>query len=194
MTEPADYSLGLIADLLGSGTAFAGMPRSELMAIVSEMSMREFRQGDEMAREGAKNSGHLMLIVKGEAQISTSYITDGSTLVYRRARAGHIMGEVGFIDGQPHSASVTAVTDMHVAILERAHLATLMATSPLAAAQLMAALLKLMAQRIRHANQTMRDQNFVKRHFQKENDHLQQENKRLQNALLMTRDASVTRS
>ena len=168
MSDVPAYSLGQIAQLLASDTAFDGMPREQALRIVEVMSLREYAQGENLIQEGEANNGQLMLIVSGEAKITSKLVNDIDTVVYRRAKPGHLVGEVGFIDEQPHCATCTALNTMHVAALERDHLAMLLEHQPLAAAQLMAGLLKIMAQRIRHANMTMQTLGIVHQGLQQE--------------------------
>ncbi len=162
------YSLGEIASLLGTGTAFEGMPRAHAMRIAELMAMREYQSGEHLTEEGSSNLGFLMLVVSGEAKVTSKLVTGVETLVYRMAKPGHIIGEVGFIDNKPHSATCTAITTMHVAMLKRDHLTLLLDVQPLAAAQLMAGLLKVMAQRLRHANMTIQTLGVVHHGLQKE--------------------------
>jgi CRP/FNR family transcriptional regulator, cyclic AMP receptor protein len=166
------YTLGEVADLLSSGSAFSGMPRSQAMNIAQAMSMRAFSKGAAIVSEGAVNEGHLFLVVRGQTQISMRLTEQGGKLVQRRAGPGHLIGEVGFIDSQPHSATCTALTDVHVAVLERSHLVELMESSPLAAAQLLAGLLRLLAQRIRNDNNNLRAMSLRQQALQKQVDAL----------------------
>ncbi len=168
MADDSTYTLGQIAELLGSDTAFAGMPRAQALRVAEVMGMGEYQAGEMLTQEGRDNQGHLMLVVSGEAKITSRLVNNVDTLVFRRAVPGHLIGEVGFIDGHAHSATCTAVTHMHVAVLERDHLAGLLESQPLAATQLMAGLLKIMAQRIRHANMTMQTLGVVHMGLQKE--------------------------
>ena len=168
MSDVPAYSLGQIAQLLASGTAFEGMPRDQALRIVEVMSLREYTEGENLTQEGHANQGQLMLVISGEAKITSRLVNDIDTVVYRRAKPGHLVGEVGFIDKQPHSATCTALTTMHVAALERDHLSMLLEHQPLAAAQLMAGLLKIMAQRVRHANMTMQTLSIVHQGLQQE--------------------------
>jgi CRP/FNR family transcriptional regulator, cyclic AMP receptor protein len=149
------YTLGAIADLLGSDTAFVGMPRADAIRVAEMMAMREYNLGELLTQEGDENRGLLMLVVEGEAKITSKIVNGVDTLVYRRATPGHLIGEVGFIDGRAHSATCTAVVDMYVAVLKREQLALLLEREPKSALQLMAGLLKIMAQRVRHANMTI---------------------------------------
>ncbi len=168
MADVQTYTLGKIADLLSSDTAFAGMPRTQAMRIVELMAMREFAKGQVLMRQGEDNIGYLMLVVSGQATLSSQLVNSIDTMVHRRAVPGHLMGEVGFIDGEPHSATCTADTDMHVAVLPREQMSLMLETQPVAAAQLMAGLLKILAQRVRHANMTMQTLGVVHAGLQKE--------------------------
>ncbi len=168
MVDVQTYTLGQIADLLSSDTAFAGMPRTQALHIVELMAMREFSKGHVLMRQGQDNIGYLMLVVSGQATVSSQLVNSIDTMVHRRAVPGHLMGEVGFIDGEPHSATSIADTDMHVAVLPREQLAVMLDTQPLAAAQLMAGLLKILAKRIRHSNMTMQTLGIVHAGLQKE--------------------------
>jgi CRP-like cAMP-binding protein len=168
MTALDNYSLGDIATLLSSGTAFEGMPRAQAMRIAEVMAMREYEPGQNLTEEGSENSGLLMLVVSGEAKITAKLVNSIDGLVYRMAKPGHLIGEVGFVDGKEHSATCTALTAMHVALLQRDHLTMLLEQQPLAAAQLMAGLLKVMATRLRHANMTIQTLGVVHHGLQKE--------------------------
>ncbi len=168
MAPVQTYTLGQIADLLSSDTAFAGMPRSQALHIVELMAMREFPRGHVLMQQGQENIGYLMLVVSGQATVSSQLVNSIDTMVHRRAVPGHLMGEVGFIDGEPHSATSIADTDMHVAVLPREQLSLMLETQPKAAAQLMAGLLKILAQRVRHANMTMQTLGVVHAGLQKE--------------------------
>jgi CRP/FNR family transcriptional regulator, cyclic AMP receptor protein len=168
MSPVQTYTLGQIADLLSSDTAFAGMPRSQALHIVELMAMREFARGHVLMQQGQENIGYLMLVVSGQATVSSQLVNSIDTMVHRRAVPGHLMGEVGFIDGEPHSATSIADTDMHVAVLPREQMGLMLETQPNAAAQLMAGLLKILAQRVRHANMTMQTLGVVHAGLQKE--------------------------
>ncbi len=168
MADVQTYTLGQIADLLSSDTAFAGMPRAQAMRIVELMAMREFAKGQVLMQQGQENIGYLMLVVRGQATLSSRLVNSIDTMVHRRAVPGHLMGEVGFIDGEPHSATCTADTEMHVAVLPREKMSLMLETQPVAAAQLMAGLLKILAQRVRHANMTMQTLGVVHAGLQKE--------------------------
>jgi CRP/FNR family transcriptional regulator, cyclic AMP receptor protein len=150
----SDIKIGLIADALQSASCFDGMPRMHALEIAQHMTVRSFARGQMIMREGMSNEGRLYIVLDGEAVVS-SVTSSGASVVHRRAGAGHLLGEVGFIDGAPHSAMCKAYTDMSVAYLERDTFIALLQSNPLEAAQLMAGLLKVMAHRLRHANRSI---------------------------------------
>jgi CRP/FNR family transcriptional regulator, cyclic AMP receptor protein len=172
MTDTSAYSLGHIAKLLSSGTAFANMPMDEALRVAEMMVLHEYQAGEILTQEGQTNQGQLMLVVHGEVKVTSKLINAMDSLVYRTASAGHLVGEVGFIDGQPHSATSTATGLVHVAILPRPLFVALLEQQPFAAAQLMAGLLKIMAQRVRHANMTIQTLGVVHKGLQEELDRL----------------------
>ncbi len=155
MSAPKKYSVGHIAQLLCSSSAFFGMPDPISLRIAEQMQMRRFEVDALLTAEGYTNQGHLMLVVDGLAEISSRSIADGGHLVHRVAKPGHLIGEVGFIDGQAHSATCTAISEMHVAFLAREKFMNMFDSDAQSAVQLMAGLLRLLAQRIRHANAYM---------------------------------------
>jgi CRP/FNR family transcriptional regulator, cyclic AMP receptor protein len=131
------------------------MPSSVSLRIASLMEMQAFRAGDKMTEEGSSNEGRLLIVVSGEAEISSHSNKEGGHLVHRVAQPGHVIGEVGFIDGQAHSATCEALVPTRAAVLKRSDFIQMFEADALSAAQLMAGLLRLLARRIRHANRYM---------------------------------------
>ncbi len=145
----------IVAQLLRSSTAFQGMPEAIARRVAALMELREFKPGDQLTCEGKANEGQLMIVISGEAEIASSNRKDGGHLVHRVAQPGHVIGEVGFIDGQAHSATCEALVPTRAAVLRRNDFIQMFEADALSAAQLMAGLLRLLARRIRHANRYM---------------------------------------
>jgi CRP/FNR family transcriptional regulator, cyclic AMP receptor protein len=151
----AESEILQVAELLRSGAAFQGMPEKIARRVAALMAMHEFKPGEHLTKEGQPNAGHLMIVVSGEAEISSSHRVDGGHLVHRLAKPGHIIGEVGFIDGQAHSATCEALVNTRAAVLSRDDFIKMFEADAHSAAQLMAGLLRILARRIRHANRHM---------------------------------------
>jgi CRP/FNR family transcriptional regulator, cyclic AMP receptor protein len=144
-----------VAQLLRGTTAFQGMPEKIARRIAALMEIREFKPGERLTQEGGVNGGSLMILVSGEAEIASTDTKDGGHLVHRVAQPGHVIGEVGFIDGQPHSATCEALVLTRAAALRREDFIQMFEVDAMSASQLMAGLLRLLARRIRHANRHM---------------------------------------
>lgn len=140
------------------------MPETIARSVAALMEMRSFAPGEKLTLEGSENEGFLMVVVSGEAQISSSHRNDAGYLVHRVAKPGHIIGEVGFIDGHAHSATCEALTSARAAVLSRDAFVQMFENDAMPAAQLMAGLLRLLARRIRHSNRYMsaQDQQIMK--------------------------------
>jgi CRP/FNR family transcriptional regulator, cyclic AMP receptor protein len=145
----------LVSQLMRGADALDGMPDAVARRIASMMSMMDFPAGANLTQESKTTHGLLMLVVSGRVEVSSAHREESGHLVLRVAKPGNIIGEVGFIDGQAHSATCTASEPTCVAALERDDFVHLFETETACAAQLMAGLMRLMAGRIRHANRFM---------------------------------------
>jgi CRP/FNR family transcriptional regulator, cyclic AMP receptor protein len=65
---------------------------------------------------------------------------------------GALFGELGILDGKPRSATITAVTEMDIAVLDRPGLSRLIETVPSVACSLLAAIISRVAERLRATN------------------------------------------
>jgi CRP/FNR family cyclic AMP-dependent transcriptional regulator len=109
-----------------------------------------FAVGSHVIREG-ETTGRLYVLVDGELEV----IKDG-TVVANVAEPGSIVGEMSVLLGQPHTASVRAVSTARVYEFEDA--ASFLASQP-AIAMLVA---KTLAQRLYHATGYLAD---IKRQY-----------------------------
>jgi CRP-like cAMP-binding protein len=80
--------------------------------------------------------------------------------------SGALIGELGLIDGLPRSATVRAVTELDLAVLERGALTRLMNEKPSIACRLLANVLATLATRLRTANQKIRILHAINRSIQ----------------------------
>ena len=152
------YTVADIADKLCSSTAFDGMPPAVAKRIAQVMVMREFKAGEYLRTEGQANQEQLLLVVAGNIEVSNRMPNGGGVKLRSMAKSGHILGAIGFIDGIEHSATGRALTDVHVAVLQRDDFVQMFQGDPGSAAQLMAGLLRLMSRRIRHDMQRILQQ------------------------------------
>jgi len=86
---------------------FSHFNDEELKAASKIMNEIDYLPGKVIMEEGAE--GHtLNIIKKGEVKI-TKKDPEGNEQVLALLKAGDIFGEMSFIDGRPHSATVTAI-------------------------------------------------------------------------------------
>ena len=80
---------------------------------------------------------------------------DGS-MVVNVIGPGHLIGEMGVLDGSPRSATCAAITDVAAAVLSRAALRRLLKADPAVGARLLLAISKRMADRLRETTRKLR--------------------------------------
>ena len=89
------------------------MPELELMAS-SVTSQPRLHPGDVLCEQGDA-ADRWWIVVEGTAEVSVDGAAVGSVA------AGDTVGELGLLDGQPRSASVTATSDMALIEIDDAH-------------------------------------------------------------------------
>lgn len=104
-----EEKIGLLAGL----PLFENCTRRELGSIASIMVEAEKPRGSFLTRQG-QDGGLMFLLVEGEAEVLARDDSADGHRVIGRLRAGDVVGELSLIDGQARSATVRAVTDVHV--------------------------------------------------------------------------------
>ena len=125
-------------DVLARLPLFEACPRRELAKVASITVESHRPAGTVLTRQG-QEGGLLFVILDGEADIQR----DGRVL--GTLKAGDVIGELSLIDGYPRSASVRAVTDVHLLGIPASDFRGLVLRSP----KLVRNLLQALAHRIR---------------------------------------------
>lgn len=120
-----------------------------LMSLADRGDIRRFPRGKQVITEG-EVSGSLYILVSGELKVYTRD-DSGRELIYNIMRAGEFFGEM-FLDGEPRSASVKAISDALCVVVVEDKLRSFMHQYPEFAECLV---LKLI-ERLRHATQQVR--------------------------------------
>ena len=103
-----DAKIALLQDV----ALFAGCNRKELGKVASLVDEIELSAGDVIARQG--ETGHeFFVIADGEVAVA---MPDGGAIPLA---AGSFFGEMALLDGGPRVATVTAVTDVHLLVVDR---------------------------------------------------------------------------
>lgn len=163
-----------VAELLISHTALTTLVMADALKVVDLMKSRRIKAGTVLIQEGASNTDYMLLILRGEAVVKNESFKRADSLILGTLRAGHIVGEMGLLNGDPRSATCTAYTEMDVAVLERESLSTLIGQEPAVGCKLLAALLQRVSGRLRAANQKLRMLSQVNRSLEQEAQSLRQ--------------------
>ncbi len=142
-----------MAQMLISHTALTQLRMEDALQVVRLLTPKHFKAGDVLIREGVTHTGYMALVLHGQAVVENGMGGhDSDTMVLGTLGSGSLFGEMGVLDGKPRSATVTACSDMDIAVLDRPGLARLIDTVPTVACALMGALMARVAERLRATN------------------------------------------
>ena len=153
VTDKRTWSRSDVAELLVAKTALTELTFDHALQIVRLLTPQRIKAGTVLIKEGVTSTGYMALVLQGEAVVENEM--RGSvhdSMVLGMLGSGSLFGEMGVLDGKPRSATVTAITDMDIAVLDRPALARLIETVPGVACALMGAIMARVAERLRATN------------------------------------------
>jgi CRP-like cAMP-binding protein len=122
---------------------FRSLAPEEQRLLVSLVRFRRYRSRQVVVWEGEADGG-LFAVVSGFLKAVSSE-ADGKDVVLSIMGRGEVFGELSVLDGKPRSASVIALEDSEVAVIDRAPLLKLLESCP----RLAISMLGVLAQRVR---------------------------------------------
>lgn len=128
------------ADLIGGVGLFAGLNQREVTRLAAMVDELRVDAGHVLCREG-KPGSEFFVIAEGRAEATLRH----EHLAY--LGAGAFFGEMSLLDRGPRSATVTAVTPMHLLVLDARSFLGLLAEHPAVARKVMRGL----AERLRES-------------------------------------------
>jgi CRP/FNR family transcriptional regulator, cyclic AMP receptor protein len=150
--EQRKWSRADVAQLLISSTALTELTLEHALQIVRLLTPHRVAAGTVLIEEGVTSTGYMALVLHGEAVVVNSAGGTDEPVLLDQLGCGAVFGELGILDGKPRSATVTAVTDMDIAVLDRPGLSRLIETVPSVACSLLAAIVSRVAERLRATN------------------------------------------
>jgi CRP-like cAMP-binding protein len=108
--------------------------------LASNLTFRELREGDVLVAEG-KSDDHLYVLVSGALAVIRNVGRPEATTLFTLVR-GDLVGELSFIDGTPHYASLVATGPTLVFGLERERLESLLDQDPRLVYQVMRSIVR----------------------------------------------------
>ncbi len=153
ITDKRTWSRSDVAELLISRTALTELNLEAALQIVRLLTPQRIKAGTVLIQEGVTSTGYMALVLQGEAVVENEMSGPvHDSMVLSMLTSGSLFGELGVLDGRPRSATVTAITDMDIAVLDRPALARLIDTVPAVACALMGAIMARVAERLRATN------------------------------------------
>jgi CRP-like cAMP-binding protein len=131
-----------------AGELVAYLDDGELSRLLAVTEVAEAGAGDFLLHRGSP-SRSILLVEDGEIEIIDD--STGDAVVLGRVGPGGVVGEVGFLDGEPRTHHVRAGTACRVRRLTREGLLALGQAEPRLLAKVTLALAGLLARRFRHA-------------------------------------------
>ena len=133
-------------DLIHRVPLFAHLPREQAQLVADAVTKKRFKRGENLVTQG-ENSGALVIILSGRARVVMSNEV-GREVILARVGQGDCIGEMSLIDGEAHSATVSAEVQVDALVLGRQAFSQCLSASSLLAEAVMRALV----QRLRNAD------------------------------------------
>jgi CRP/FNR family cyclic AMP-dependent transcriptional regulator len=111
------------------GSSIASELSAEECAILAQVVTRRTLKNDEILIEEDQVDNCLYVVVSGALEVCR-HSGGGDWISLHVLKTGDLAGELGFIDGQPHSASLRAIGPTEVFILERTQFESLLESHP----------------------------------------------------------------
>ncbi len=157
ITDKRTWSRKDVAEMLISRTALTELNLEHALQVVRLLTPQRIKAGTVLIQEGVTSTGYMALVLQGEAVVENEIRGPmHDSMVLSLLGSGSLFGEMGVLDGKPRSATVTAVTDMDIAVMDRPALARLIETVPAVACALMGAIMARVAERLRATNDKVR--------------------------------------
>lgn len=121
------------------------------LRLLQAIVRKQFYQKGETIFAIGETGQELMLIRSGEVRMELPASSDG-TLLLATLGAGHVFGEMSFLDALPHAVAVVAGRDTHVLALDRNAFNEALVAHPASMAVIMQELARAISRRLRRSN------------------------------------------
>ena len=144
------------ARLLVTPSALDDLTLADAKRVVGYMHPQIISAGTVFIQEGElTGNDYMMLILEGDISVENELPGADGSIVVNVIGPGHLIGEMGVLDGSPRSATCTAITDVAAAVLSRAALRRLLKADPAVGARLLLAISKRMADHLRETTRKL---------------------------------------
>ena len=144
-------------DLLRTPRSLAELSADDARCVVSYMWHVGYSVGATVIQEGDRShTGFMLLLLSGEVSVELDAAGPGGSTLISVLGPGHLIGEMGVLDGAPRSAHCVAASRVEAAALTRSALNKLIDAHPAVGARLMAAVAQRLSERLRAAGEHLR--------------------------------------
>lgn len=143
--------------MLVTPTALDDLTLADAMKVVAYMRPQRIAAGTVFIQEGeVRRNDYMLLILEGDIAVESDMPGVNGSMVVNILGPGHLIGEMGLLDGAPRSATCTASTDIAAAVLSRTALMRLLKDHPRVGSKFLLALSKRMADRLRETTRKLK--------------------------------------
>ena len=144
-----------LIDSLAQVWLFNALAKDDLLRLSQLAKTRVYKSRETIVAKGAPATEFFVLL-RGRAKVSAQG-ADGADTAINVMGPGEVFGEIGILDGQPRSATVTTLEECELAVVDKRAFHGLLASSPPVAIKLLAVL----AGRIRELTIRVEDRAFL---------------------------------
>jgi CRP/FNR family transcriptional regulator, cyclic AMP receptor protein len=141
--------------MLERNSLFRGLAAATLDRLAALSSKRTFKSESVIFLRGDPGDA-LFGVVSGRVRVSTQ-TANGREVILNVMKPGDVFGEIALLDGQPRTASATALSTTQLIIIQRADFIALLPRDP----QLAIHLIELLCGRVRWTSQQMEDTSLL---------------------------------
>ena len=144
-----------LTELLGRIWIFQGLAEPERACLAGLARVRRYRARESVVEKGDR-ARELFVLLRGRAKVLTRG-AEGTDTALNVMGPGQVFGEVALLDGQPRSATVIALEECEVAVIDLQAFRDFLAASPSVAFEL----LGVLARRVRELSARLEDRAFL---------------------------------
>lgn len=129
------------------------LSNAEVQLLYEHLTERELEDGEALFHQGSEGD-MLYIIKKGSVRIVLEN-QDGSRSILTHLAVGHIIGEIAFLMGTPHSATAESEGHSEFFILEKHHFEAIILEDPVLAFKIVQAINKVLCYRLSRMNKQL---------------------------------------
>ena len=137
-------------DMLGELPLFQSLPLDGLTRLAEQSRPRRFPAGSQLLGQGDSGDS-LFIILEGRVRVERSHPSLLRPVLLAELGPGEVVGEIGVLDGEPRTATVTALRDTETIELGAPALTQTILDHP----EVGAALLRVLSRRLRTTDELL---------------------------------------